>query len=101
MSENPEESSEAAQIRAAHIIVRGRVQGVAFRAATQARARALGVTGWVRNRHDGSVEAWLEAPAAQMEAMLAFCREGPLHARVDDVTIDTAEATGLERFEVR
>jgi acylphosphatase len=91
----------AAATRAAHVVVRGRVQGVAFRAATEAKARTLGVAGWVRNLPDGRVEAWIEAPTAALESMLAFCREGPPHARVDEVAIEAAAPAGFDRFEVR
>ena len=82
--------------------VRGRVQGVFYRAETQATASELGLTGWVRNRDDGSVELVAEGPRAQLDALLEWCRTGPPRARVDAVVPSFAEATGeFDRFEVR
>jgi len=66
----------------ARIVVRGRVQGVAFRAAARMEARARGLTGWVRNRADGSVEALAQGPRAQVEGFVDWCRHGPPGARV-------------------
>jgi acylphosphatase len=84
-----------------HVVVTGRVQGVWFRDSCQREARALGVGGWVRNRMDSSVEAEFEGPSAAVERMVAWCREGPPRARVDDVTVETVAATGDSRFAVR
>jgi acylphosphatase len=82
--------------------VRGRVQGVFFRGATQEQARRLGVDGWVRNRADGSVEAVLEGPPAPVAALLAFLAKGPPGARVEALQ-EGSEATleGLQGFEIR
>jgi acylphosphatase len=67
--------------------VRGRVQGVGFRWHTRAEARALGVTGWVKNLADGGVEAWLEGPPASVEALIAWLQRGPSGASVEDVSV--------------
>lgn len=83
------------------LVVRGRVQGVAFRYATRERARALGVDGWVRNLIDGSVEAVLEGPRELVEELAAFCRIGPPAARVDRVEEHAEEPEGLCGFGVR
>jgi acylphosphatase len=83
------------------VIVRGRVQGVWFRGATQAEARAAGVAGWVRNRPDGSVEAVFEGPAAEVARLLAFCRRGPSAARVDGVEEFEESPEGLTGFAIR
>ena len=64
------------------VLISGRVQGVWFRESTRERAAALGLTGWVRNLHDGRVEALFEGEAAAVEAALDFVREGPPLARV-------------------
>jgi acylphosphatase len=66
-----------------HIVVRGRVQGVGFRAFVEVEALRRGLEGWVRNRRDGSVEAVFAGSAEIVEAMLEACRRGPSHARVD------------------
>jgi len=68
-------------------VVSGRVQGVYYRASTQQQARRLAVAGWVRNRPDGSVEAWLEGAPDAVEALLAWMRRGPAGARVTDSTV--------------
>ena len=87
--------------RRVRVVVRGRVQGVAFRYATADEARRAGVTGWVRNRPDGSVEAAFEGPPPAVEALLAFVRRGPRAARVDDVLVSEEPLAGDQRFEIR
>jgi len=64
------------------VVVRGRVQGVGYRMAMTEAAGALGVTGWVRNRRDGTVEALVQGDDAAVERLLAWCRRGPPGARV-------------------
>ncbi len=66
--------------------ITGRVQGVCYRAWTVDTARRLGLSGWVRNRRDGSVEALFHGPEAAVAAMLKACEEGPPAARVDAVS---------------
>jgi len=78
----------------AHVIISGRVQGVAFRADTRWAAQRIGVFGWVRNRRDGSVEAVIEGEKPRVEEMLAWCRKGSALARVDDVKIEWEPCTG-------
>jgi acylphosphatase len=77
-----------------HLIIHGRVQGVGYRAWMVARARALGVNGWVRNRTDGSVEAVISGHTDSIEHMVAACHEGPLAARVTQVDVSD-EAEGV------
>ena len=67
------------------VIVTGRVQGVGFRASTAAWARKNGLTGWVRNLADGSVELEGQGDHAAVEALLAWCADGPPAARVTGV----------------
>ena len=78
--------------RAVRLRIRGRVQGVWFRGWTCEQAIARGLCGWVRNRRDGSVEALLVGPPDAVEAMVAACRHGPTHARVDEVVQEAAGA---------
>lgn len=88
--------------RQAHVIVSGRVQGVGFRAATVRQAKRLGLTGWVRNLRDGSVEALFRGPAGKVEEALEWCRTGPAGARVDRIEVDWEEiGQELEGFEIR
>jgi acylphosphatase len=69
--------------RICRIIIRGRVQGVGYRAWTEHTALRRGVEGWVRNCRDGSVEAVFAGPAEAVEAVVEACRRGPRGARVD------------------
>lgn len=84
-----------------HVIVTGRVQGVAFRWATREKAVELGLRGWVRNHMDGSVEARIEGPEEHVETMLAWLHEGPRAARVHGVEVHAAEPEGTTEFEIR
>lgn len=77
-----------------HVVVRGRVQGVYFRAFIEEEALKLGVEGWVRNRRDGSVEALFVGSAEKVEAMLTISRRGSPASRVD--AIDERPATSAE-----
>ena len=98
MSGEGEERGERIRRRA---IVRGRVQGVAFRATTREAARRAGVDGWVRNLADGGVEAVFEGDPDAVSALLAFCREGPAWAEVSDVEVIDEAPQGDHGFEIR
>lgn len=69
------------------VIVHGAVQGVAFRHYTSRRAQELGVTGWVRNLPDGSVEGVFEGSEAAVNALVEWCRSGPSAARVERLDV--------------
>jgi len=77
-----------------HVIVRGRVQGVGYRAWTEYTAERRVIEGWVRNRRDGSVEALFAGEMAKVREMIDLCRQGPPGARVD--AIEEREATPAE-----
>ena len=79
------------EIRAAHVRITGRVQGVGYRAWTVDEARRRDLAGWVRNLSDGDVEAVFSGPKATVDDMIAACRRGPSSARVDHVVVDAAE----------
>ena len=82
-------------------IVYGRVQGVSFRFYTRDTAMALGLTGWVANRYDGSVEVVAEGARAQLDELLSFLYQGPSMARVDQVQFDYLPATReFKRFTI-
>jgi acylphosphatase len=74
-------------IRTVHIIVAGRVQGVGYRAWMEQEASARGLSGWVRNRRDGSVEALFSGETMVVDAMTEACRSGPRMALVENVTV--------------
>jgi acylphosphatase len=85
-----------------HANVRGSVQGVGFRVYILRRARALGLTGWVANRSDGSVEVVAEGPMPELEELEGILRRGPGSATVDDVEVERSVASGsFEGFQVR
>ena len=86
---------------AVHLFVHGRVQGVFFRASTQKVAEGLGLTGWVKNCHDGSVEVHAEGDKEKLEELVAWCRQGPSMASVSDVDLSWTEAEGLSSFDIR
>ena len=75
-----------------HLRIHGRVQGVYYRQTMQEQAQALQVTGWVRNRHDGSVEAYACGKPAALDALVAWAEGGPPAARVDECVVSPAEA---------
>jgi acylphosphatase len=77
--------SSASAEKAVRVSVRGRVQGVWFRAWTTEEASRRGLRGWVRNRSDGSVEALFAGTAAAVDEMVAACRQGPPLAKVEAV----------------
>lgn len=86
----------------AEVRISGKVQGVWYRASAAREAEERGLHGWVRNADDGSVEACVEGPRAQIEDFLTWCRKGPPAARVDAVQATWAAATGeFHSFSIR
>lgn len=73
------------------LIIRGQVQGVGFRYSMVRQARALGATGWVRNRTDGSVEAVVHGSPQTVDAMIEWARRGPPGAIVRDITVTESD----------
>ena len=86
--------------KAVDVRITGSVQGVSFRAYTQARARDLGVTGWVRNEPDGAVAGHFEGPDRAVDALVDWCRHGPAYAEVEGVTVTATDPTGASSFVV-
>ena len=86
---------------ARRVVVTGQVQGVFFRDGARREARRHGVTGWVRNRPDGAVEAVFEGEPDAVAALVLWCREGPRHAQVEDLRVEVAEPAGADGFAVR
>lgn len=79
----------------------GRVQGVFFRQWAVHQARDLGVSGWIRNLPDGSVEAHVAGDEGKVSQMIERLRQGPSGARVDDLAVDMTEPEEIDGFSVR
>lgn len=84
-----------------HVVISGRVQGVWFRESCRRAARNLHVTGWVRNRADGTVEAAFEGAETDVAAVVAWCEQGPPRASVERVDVFVELPQGETTFEVR
>ncbi len=84
---------------ARHLVISGRVQGVGFRQFMSHAAFDLHITGWVRNRHDGSVEAVISGTPEAVHTMIERARRGPLHAMVNECCVSDAHGSGFTRFE--
>ncbi len=85
---------------ARRLVISGRVQGIGFRDWMIAQARALGISGWVRNRRDGSVEALIDGDEAAVEELLRACRLGPRSAvvtRIEEDLADPPDQPGFRR----
>jgi len=87
-------------MRRVRLMISGHVQGVFFRVSCAERAEELGLSGWVRNASAGGVEAVFEGEDAGIDAMLAWCREGPPYAQVDHVTVTEEVPTGARGFRI-
>lgn len=82
------------QVVRAHIIVTGLVQGVYYRATARQEARALGITGWVKNRPEGTVEAMAEGEKNKVEQFIEWCRQGPPDSQVSSVQVEWEDTMG-------
>lgn len=91
---------EAGLVRCIRCIVRGRVQGVAFRAAARSMAQGLHITGWVRNRRDGAVETLACGEEAALQAYQAWLHKGPTYAIVSHVTCKPQPWEDLLEFRI-
>lgn len=86
---------------AVHLIVRGKVQGVYYRAYTQELAVELGLSGWVQNCPDGTVEICAEGAKSQLDKLITWCRKGPPAAKVEDVAVKWVTPENTKLFEIR
>ena len=84
-----------------HVTVHGDVQGVFFRETARRQATEAGVSGWIANRSDGTVEAVFEGPLEAVEQLVDFCREGPTAATVERADVSEEQPEGLSGFAVR
>ncbi len=88
-------------VQAVQIVVRGRVQGVFFRATALEIARDLGLCGWARNRPEGDVEIHAEGEPQNLERMIAWCHKGPPDAHVAEVDVRPVPPENLRTFTIR
>lgn len=85
-----------------HLIIKGRVQGVFFRMFARSTAKKYGVTGWVRNNSDGTVELVAEGPKQALEAVISHCERGTYFSKVEDLKPKWEKPTGeFNDFEIR
>ncbi|MCP4268349.1 MAG: acylphosphatase [Candidatus Brocadiaceae bacterium] len=90
------------EIARVHVVIYGIVQGVFFRASTREEARALGLTGWVKNCFDGNVEAVIEGDRGKVEQMLKWCKIGPPGAKVENIKSNWETSTGeFDTFSIK
>ncbi len=82
-------------MRAFHAVAEGEVQGVGFRYSAAREARSLGITGWVRNAEDGTVEVWAEGGEEELDAFLEWLRTGPSSARVSGLRLTWETPRGI------
>lgn len=87
-------------IKALHITVEGRVQGVFYRKSTQDKARALNLSGWVKNKTNGNVEIWAEGEENELGKLLEWAAEGPPQARVTNIDKKEVEPAGYGSFDI-
>ncbi len=88
-------------MKAVRLRITGHVQGVWYRDSAVREAQRLGLAGWIRNRDDGSVEAWAQGPHSEVDAFVAWCHHGPERADVMEVATTDVPATTLTDFERR
>ncbi len=82
-------------MKAIHAVVEGEVQGVGFRYSAMREAKALGLTGWVRNAEDGSVEVWAEGEESSLDEFSRWLEHGPDYARVEKLRVTRVKALGI------
>jgi len=84
-----------------HLIIKGRVQGVFYRASAKQLAKEIGVTGWVKNTDEGDVEIVAAGMEEQLRKLVEWCKVGPTHAKVKEVVIEYLEEKSFKDFEIR
>ncbi|MDE3185416.1 MAG: acylphosphatase [Bacteroidota bacterium] len=84
-----------------HLLISGKVQGVFFRDSSRMAAQKLKITGWIKNRQDGKVEAMISGEEKNVKAFVDWCKSGPERAKVEEVIVSTKEKTSFEKFEIK
>ena len=88
-------------IKTAHLLIKGRVQGVYYRASARDMARKFGLTGWVQNTDAGEVEMKVTGEEQVFDQFIDWCKIGPPNARVDEVTVMDSSLSFFDKFEIR
>lgn len=83
-----------------HLIIKGKVQGVFYRACAREEAEKLGITGWIKNTREGNVEAMINGDQKDIYRYISWCRKGPSRARVENVEVIRVEDREFEGFKV-
>ena len=83
-----------------HLLIKGEVQGVFYRATAKKMAEKLTLTGWIKNREDDDVEAMVTGSQQQVEEFISWCKKGPEKAEVDDVIVTQEQETYFNDFEI-
>lgn len=84
-----------------HVVIYGRVQGVFYRVSTKQKAEQLGLTGWVKNTHDGCVEAVFEGDENIVHEMIRWCHIGPSSSKVNNVIVDKKTLENFDDFTIK
>lgn len=92
-------STQVMNRKTLHLVIHGRVQGVFFRDSMRREAQRLGISGWVRNRSDGTVEAAVQGGSADVDAIVCWARRGPDRAQVERVEIEPHDGS-YSNFEI-
>jgi len=83
-----------------HLLIKGKVQGVFYRASAKEVAQELKLKGWIKNTDEGHVEAVITGPADALQQFIGWCRKGPSKARVDDVIVSEYEDQEFDHFQI-
>lgn len=86
--------------KAVKVIIKGIVQGIFFRKFVKDEAEKNNIRGYVRNLETGNVEAWLEGNNEDVEKMIDTCKQGPRHAKIDEVIVEDKPFQGLSEFKI-
>jgi acylphosphatase len=84
-----------------HLVIKGKVQGVFYRATAKQTAKKYGITGWIRNTEEGNVEALVSGDKRSLDQFIDWCKKGPSNAKVDEVTVSQRGFAGFNTFEIR
>ena len=84
-----------------HLMVKGKVQGVFYRATAKKMADEIGITGWVKNTPDNSVEMIISGSQQGLQQFIEWCKQGPARANVSEVKVDETKEEKFDKFEIR